>query len=1740
MKRKLAFLFFLLLAATFIKAQPKASFIASPNKGCAPVTIKFINQSTGNGLTYFWDLGNGNTSILKEPKAIYYAPGLYTIKLKITDKSGKTDSITKTNFIEVFKNPVADFSGKTLNGCLPFDPILTDKSKRGTGMITEWIWDYGDGKIVSGSTPIYPYSSSGTFSVSLMVKDLNGCTSDTIKEKYITANETPQVAFIADKTFSCAKPFTVNFTNKTTGLKSGDKFEWNFGDGTKSTDKNPKKTYNDTGKFSVSLSIVSASKCNTNILIKNYIAVSKLKPSFTVEPSPVCESAPVSFTNTTKPDNVYYSGIWEFGDGETWKGSNMTHKYKKSGIYNVKLTVSLTDGSCKESTLVNNAVNVLANPKAKFGVKDSILCLKNLLGTFTDVSTGGDTRQWFLNDKYISAKKEANLIIKKTGYNKITLIVSNESCSDTIKNDKAIFADSIFPKFKLEPHSGCVPLKVNFADTTKKRLPTTIRLWELGNGSYKSDSTFDYTYTEPGMYIVKLNVSTGAGCKNYKLDTIYVSNKPEHNISFPSMVKCNSEIINYNLDGKNKGIDKYKWFVDGKLVSEENNLKYEIDLKPGKHNIKLVIGNKGCYDTIISNGSLGINPPYVSYKIKETKCTKYPYYFTNTSLEADTICWIFDDGSKVYNKNSIVVNNASEPWPVQLWGKNNKTGCTDTWSEITKRTIRYAGFTIYETKCELPANILINNTSKEYSSFYWDFGDGETRNTNNYVISRVYTEPGNYTIKMIATDKDGCKDTADKIITVSGTKADFEIFPKEGCGPHTITLINKTIDKSNKQIHWNITGVKAIPVIEDTMHYVFKKPGPLINGAYEVSLTITDAKGCTGIKKDTVKIGGYDFNFDILQFTTTCKFPKITIQPIFKQQVDVRALNCFWDLGDGRKPIGSVVDYFYNASGKYNVTLKVIDEAGCITEKDTFLVMKEKDLIAKFEADKLDANCPPLAVNFKSTSTSKLINIRKYEWDFGDGSYSKLANPSHVYLKAGKFTVKLRITDGYGCSDEIVYKDLVLINGPIGIFSFDKKEGCTPLKVSFNSTTQNTLKMEWDMGDGIILEDSANPVYHYSRVGNYIPLVILSDSFGCKYTLPPVDVIKVYPLPVAQFNYTAPCANMPVYFSNLSTPIKGKIKRCKWDFGDGDTSSKFEPSHIFKTRSTFNVKLKVWNTDDCMAELTRPLVMKNTTASFKPGKDGYCTGQIATLINTSRSDTEFKSYQWFLNDSLFSKNNNPILPLLTSGVYKISLVVEDKFGCIDTFIQKQGLIISDTIPPVPPFVYRVSVENDNSVVLDYSGCKSFDFKQYTIYSSNKKIAQVSNKIDTSIIINSLNTLHNVYCYKVTVTNLCGSESEVDMALEHCTIETTAKGELKRVNVAWNAYKGWPVNKYEVFREDMSEKGKYDYLATVDGKQLSYIDSHAVCKITHFYKIKAFENGGYNQISWSDTAAAIPIFKNSVPPNSTIRATVDFDKEITIEWTGSGFSKIPIREYILEKSEDGKHYKWYQSFKPDDFAFTDKKVLVDDKSYYYRTYAVDTCENTSPVTNFAKTILLKADTNVQERPFVTWSSYQGWTEGVNQYEVQRKQQDGTFTSIGFTSAYDSILVDNVTDLNGYPYYCYRVIGYRNISLGQKQIISVSNEDCAPVRSRIFAANAFTINGDNINETFDIKGLYIRDYNIKIFNRWGEKVFESNDMNEDWDGYYQGKLSQMDAYIWIIKAVGVDDVKWPMKGTVTLVR
>src|SRR5688572_10443007 len=118
--RLLAILFFLCYHAVAL-GQLSANFgVAPSSSGCSPLVVNFTDASTGNPTSWKWDLGNGVTSLLKNPSATYFNPGTYTVKLVVRNASG-ADSVVKTNYITVFPNPVAGFRADKTTGCFPLN-----------------------------------------------------------------------------------------------------------------------------------------------------------------------------------------------------------------------------------------------------------------------------------------------------------------------------------------------------------------------------------------------------------------------------------------------------------------------------------------------------------------------------------------------------------------------------------------------------------------------------------------------------------------------------------------------------------------------------------------------------------------------------------------------------------------------------------------------------------------------------------------------------------------------------------------------------------------------------------------------------------------------------------------------------------------------------------------------------------------------------------------------------------------------------------------------------------------------------------------------------------------------------------------------------------------------------------------------------------------------------------------------------------------------------------------------------------------------------------------------------------------------------------------------------------------------------------------------------------------------------------------------------------------------------------
>lgn len=116
--------------------------------------------------------------------------------------------------------------------------------------------------------------------------------------------------------------------------------------------------------------------------------------------------------------------------------------------------------------------------------------------------------------------------------------------------------------------------------------------------------------------------------------------------------------------------------------------------------------------------------------------------------------------------------------------------------------------------------------------------------------------------------------------------------------------------------------------------------------------------------------------------------------------------------------------------------------------------------------------------------------------------------------------------------------------------------------------------------------------------------------------------------------------------------------------------------------------------------------------------------------------------------------------------------------------------------------------------------------------------------------------------------------------------------------------------------------------------------------------------------------------------------------------------------------------------------------------------------------------------------------------------------------------------------------YRVVAYKNTD---NYVISVSNIIECKKKLHIHVPNAFSPDGDGINDTFAAVSDGVEDYIMDVYNRWGEVVFHSENISESWNGEYKGIKSVQDAYVYVISARAIEDGQPTiLKGTVSLIR
>jgi len=277
---------------------PVAAFSGSPQSGGAPLTVVFLDYSTGAS-TWSWDFGDDTNSTAQNPTHVYTAPGLYTVSLTVTDGAGGTATETKYGYIQVTGKPTADFEANVTSGRAALAVQFTSNT---TGA-TAWTWYFGDGSTSTEQHPVHVYTTPGVYSVWLVASTPGYGSVIVSKPGYIRVTDPPAVDFVMNVTNGTV-PLAVRFTDTSTGAPFS--WWWDFGDGGYSFEQHPTHTFTMTGNHTITLtahSVNGSGQVTHNVTVEPIVT-----PTPTMTASPTATPT-VSPTATVGPTHTPYRSV---------------------------------------------------------------------------------------------------------------------------------------------------------------------------------------------------------------------------------------------------------------------------------------------------------------------------------------------------------------------------------------------------------------------------------------------------------------------------------------------------------------------------------------------------------------------------------------------------------------------------------------------------------------------------------------------------------------------------------------------------------------------------------------------------------------------------------------------------------------------------------------------------------------------------------------------------------------------------------------------------------------------------------------------------------------------------------------------------------------------------------------------------------------------------------------------------------------------------------------------------------------------------------------------------------------------------------------------------------------------------------------------------------------------------------------------------------------------------------------
>jgi len=1314
---------------------------------------------------------------------------------------------------------------------------------------------------------------------------------------------------------------------------------------------------------------------------------------------------------------------------------------------------------------------------------DTIGCSPHFVD-FINNSTNEDFYYWKFGDGVSSTDTSpsnlyTNIMNSDTIYDAELIVRSQFFCRDTM-NMNILIHPYLEAGFTLDAYEGCSPLDVTF--TNNSVFEDSVVL-VYGTGDTLKAATFGsvlYTYTNTGTNVdtntVELFVYNDEGCIKIWDDTVIVYPEIRANYTIDPYSECNTDTLTFN------------------------NLS-----NFGLHETTDIIWSWG--DGTNSNSTaLAVDHIYKNIYQDDTV-----YSF---NLHAESIYGCFDDTTNTINMYKALAD----------FYVDTINGCSP-----------------------VEVNIVNMSIGNSITNWDWDYGDG--------IGTSILEDPLAYTYNNVGFDTDANM----LVLEVTGTNGcsskdsiEMKIFPEIHIT--SITPLDQTICDSTEINFTSTIADAALVGVDYVWNFGDGASSPLTDPdhlyrnltaaqiTYDVTLNVETPQGCTDNTATTVIVDPFVRASYILNVSEGCSPVDVQISNNSKGGI----YRWYWDSATG----AGIEDYlsnndtevinrtYTNTSGAdqtFYLTLIAENPNGC---QDTLTreILVHSSVKAIFDTDDgIYAGCTPDTVNFDN-QTDPLSDAEFFSWDFNDGTSgaSTKASPdiSHIFINTTindiLYTVTLTAESTFGCTHDTTL-DVTAYSNVVANFSITDNEGCPPFETSVLNTSIGNLanSYEWHI-DGVL--DGAAPVdkspfiHTYDNLNHLATLdyqvkLIAENAWGCSSEK--IDTVTVFEDVTAGYTMDIDngCNPLDVDFTDASLvpPSTTYI----WDFGDGASSGADNPTHTFYNPSRvtdldYTIEQIVLSANYCSDTITDQVSVYHLPFSkFWIDKTSSCPDLVANMNNFDSDG--FDSFEWrfgdgstdVINTSLSHTYPNTLINVVQN--YTLEHWVTTVNGCSDS-----SSLILNVFPDVIADFTLTPQTGCSPITVSFDSDPSSDPAQYFFWDFGGD--------GTSNDIAPVHTFTNTWATDRIYDIMMVARSEYDCRDTIFKPVTAYVQPIAEFDINPIVQK-FPNNQADI--DNKTNNGPFDYLWEFDDGETSIVQEPGSHLYDHWgeYDVKLTVN--------SQTSACTDNITRTIqilPPD--VNADFVADKEggclqdgLDVTFTAASSSYSEVYDYYWEFG-DGKDATGQivtHNFEKAGVYYVKLTATgIGGEDYEYETIRV----YSNPVANFEvspRSSMLNYDLVARVEFFNlsecndTSGCYYLWNFGDGGTSTDRDDTHN-YTDLGF---YNIGLT--VTTYHGCVDSLLKVEEVEVLGAGE-----------------ITFPNAFTPNGDGLNDVFRPVSEGVIKYELLLYTRWGELIFTTKDLNAGWDGKINGELAKPDVYVWKAEGKFTNGRAFELAGDVTLVK